>query len=238
MLAAETLAAVGVGQLSADLNQPTLVGAIAEGLGFAPAEVAQLRATLDRKDAAAVSALAGRHSGLFLELLRAAGPAEQALAALARLALPEAARAELATLERVTALVQAAAPSLTLTIDPVEHRGFEYQTGVSFTLFARDVRGELGRGGRYLAEGLDAPAEPATGFTLYMDSICRALPLPARPRRLYLPGGTPAETARALRGEGWITVAALAPVEDARGEAARLGCSHYWRDGKSEKLED
>ena len=236
VLAAEALAAVDVGKLSADLNQPTLVGAVAEGLGFAAIDVAALRATLDRKDAAAVSALAGRHSGLFLDLLRAAGPAEQSLAALGRLELPEAARAELATLERVARLVQAAAPSLTLTIDPVEHRGFEYQTGVSFTLFARDVRGELGRGGRYLADCLDGSAEPATGFTLYMDSICRALPLPARPRRLYLPYGTPAAAARALRGEGWITVAALAPVEDARGAARRLACSHVWRDGKPEQL--
>jgi len=237
VLAADALTRVGVGKLSVDLSQPTLVGSVARGLGYEEARIGALRQRLDRKDAAGVAELAGGDGELFLALLGAAGPAAGALDALSRLALPEAAQAEVAQLARVVALVQGAAPELTITVDPVEHRGFEYQTGVSFTLFARDVRGELGRGGRYVSELPGNGGESSTGFTLYMDTIMRALPSLARPHRVYLPAGCPADEGQRLRAEGWITLAGFAAA-DAEGEARRLGCSHLWRDGTIEQLAD
>ena len=81
------------------------------------------------------------------------------------------------------------------------------------------------RGGRYEAGGPAAP-EPATGFTLYTDTILRTLPpLPPR-RRVLLPLGADRGRARALRSEGWVTVAALLPAADWSQEARRLECDH------------
>ena len=119
-----------------------------------------------------------------------------------------------------------AAPELKVTADPVENRGFEYHTGISFTLFAATPRpvGELGRGGRYQA-GDPAEPEPATGFTLYTDTILRTLPPAASPRRLLLPfGDADGLLSRELRESGWITVAALDTAVDWRAgrHAARL----------------
>ena len=227
-LAAAALEAIGVGHLSVDLTVPTLVPALADAMGLEPARIQRLREALDRKDAAAVEAamagMPGDAAQPFAALLRAAGPADKAMAALGRIALPPAALAERERLAEVIGLIRAALPELTLTVDPVEMRGFEYERGVSFTFFARGVHGELGRGGRYAASG----AEPATGFTLYMDSVGRALPPPQAPRRVYLPAGTAHDVARRLRGEGWITVAALEPAPDASAEARRMGCLHRW----------
>ena len=231
-LAAEALTDVGVRRLALDLNLPPLTGGLAEALGFDAQTAAALRAALDRKDAAAVTELGGAHTDLFLGLLRAAGPAETALARLRALDLPETARRGIDRLDAVQAQVRAALPELTVTVDPVEHRGFEYQSGVSFTLYARGVRGELGRGGRYTAGGGEGPDEPATGFTLFLDTVMRALPPPAAPERIYLPHGTGAVDARALRAAGWITIAGLAPVADAAAEARRLACGHVWLDGQ------
>ncbi len=126
----------------------------------------------------------------------------------------------------------AAAPELKVTVDPVENRGFEYHTGISFTLFAATARpvGELGRGGRYEA-GDPAEPEPATGFTLYTDTILRTLPPAASPRRVLLPLGADRASSRALRESGWITVAALDPADDWRLEARRLGCGYVFEEG-------
>ena len=117
-----------------------------------------------------------------------------------------------------------------MTVDPVENRGFEYHTGISFTFFAGGVAthgpvGDLGRGGRYDAGDPAAP-EPATGFTLYTDTILRTLLQAASPRRLLLPLGVDRARGHALREAGWITVAALDPAKDWRAEARRLGCGH------------
>jgi ATP phosphoribosyltransferase regulatory subunit len=201
----------------------------------------KLRGALDHKDAAAVREVTRAHGVAFGnaarildELVSAAGSAEQVLPVLKGLELPAAAAAEVDRLEAVVAGIRAAGADLSLTLDPVEYRGFEYHTGVSFTVFAAGVRGELGRGGRYIT----AAGEAATGFSLYLDSIMRALPEPAASPKIYLPFGTPAAEATPLRNEGWITVAGLAPEADVRAEALRMSCSHCWHNGEILTLDD
>jgi ATP phosphoribosyltransferase regulatory subunit len=221
-VAAEALGALGISGLSVDLTVPTLVPAVCRALGVADADLAGVRAALDHKDAAATAALGGKASVILGQLLRAAGPARPALAALAAVDLPVAAAQECARLTNVMNGLDRSAPGLAVTIDPVENRGFEYHTGISFAFFARGLAGELGRCGRYLADS----GEPATGFTLYTDTILLAAPAQAAGRRVYVPvGGDPA-AARRRRGEGWITVAGLAQAADASAEAARLQCTH------------
>ena len=222
-VAAEALAALGVPELSVDVTLPTLVPAVAEAYGIAGARAAALRAALDHKDAATVAAVAGKAGGLFASLLAAAGPVTVTLAVLDRLELPPRARAERIRLGTVVDGLAAAAPELKVTVDPVENRGFEYHTGISFTFFAATARmaGELGRGGRY-----QAGPEPATGFTLYTDTILRTLPSAAPSRRLLLPFGVDRSLSQRLRETGWITVAALEQAKDWRAEARRLGCGY------------
>jgi ATP phosphoribosyltransferase regulatory subunit len=236
LIAAEALHALGVHELSVDLTLPPLVGMIARGLGLDEATAEALRAALDRKDAAAVAEAAGSHAALFEAVLEAAGPVEAALQRLGDLRLPEEAANGLAQMGRVIALIRARRPELTLTLDPSEHRGFEYQTGVSFTLFARNVRGELGRGGRYDTAANGGRGEPATGFTLYMDSVLRALPRPVPQQRIFVPAGSDPERAAALRAEGWATLEGLEPVADAMAEGRRLGCTHALVDGEAVAL--
>ena len=232
LLAAESLRAVGVDQLSVDLTVPSLVPIVCAHFGFEPALAERVRAALDRKDRAALDGLPADAKSLLSGVLDAAGPVATALLALQSLALPAGAGDVSRRLSEVVALLQADDGGLTITVDPGESRGFEYQTGVSFTLLAKGVRGELGRGGRYdLATG-----EPATGFTLYMDSVMRALPGPTKDRKLFLPAGTPTSAARDCRNDGWRTVRGLAAVASAADEARRLGCSHVFLDGAAVEL--
>src|SRR5262249_59984791 len=108
------------------------------------------------------------------------------------------------------------------------------------TIFRAGVRGELGLGGRYLAgrSGGARTQEPATGFTLYLDPILRALPEPTAQERVYVPHGTKADVAAGLRENGHRTVVGLQPEPGADAaaavvaEARRLGCSHVWQKGK------
>jgi ATP phosphoribosyltransferase regulatory subunit len=232
VVAGEALAAIGVPELSVDISLPTLVPAVAEAYGIAGTRAAALRAALDHKDAAAVAAVTGEADGLFGSLLASAGPAAITLAVLDRLDLPARARAERIRLGAVLDALSAAAPELKVTVDPVENRGFEYHTGISFTFFSATAQpvGELGRGGRYQA-GDPAEPEPATGFTLYTDTILRTLPPAAPSRRLLLPFGAERALGRELRKSGWITVAALDAADDWRAEARRLGCGYVLEHG-------
>jgi ATP phosphoribosyltransferase regulatory subunit len=228
VLAAESLSAVGVPEISIDLSMPTLVPIVCQDLGLAEDEARRARIALDRKDPAALVGFGDAARPLLTGLLDAAGPADQAIAALDALSLSDRAKSMCAELAETIEHVAAAAPALGLTVDPVEFRGMEYQTGVSFTIFTPQVRSEIGRGGRYELN----TGESATGFTLFMDALVRALPEPepGSGYLAYLPYGTSPQVAARIRGDGWRTLQALSPEGDASAEARRLKCSHMLND--------
>jgi len=224
-LAAEALAAIGIDDLVVDLNLPTLIPALLKAQGRADAK--PLIAALDRKDTSEVGRLAGKDARLLGALLAAQGPADAALEALARLRLPPRAAKERARLQAVVRLLGKTAPDIALTVDPTDQHGFEYHSGVTFSLLARGARAELGRGGRYINHA----GEHATGFTLYLDALMQvAKPLPAA-KRIYLPLGTKAAVAADLRRAGWQAINGLAAVRQPAQEARRLGCTYYWAQG-------
>jgi len=244
LLTVDALRAIGVAGLTVDLNLPTLVAAVAAGLKLPAATLAKLRRALDRKDEAAIgSALTdSKAADMFAGLLRAAGPVDTALAQLAKLKLPAAGAAEATRLAEVVKLVRDADPDLALTLDPVEYRGLEYQTGVSFTVFAQKGREELARGGRYAAGyPEDGTSEPATGFTLYMSAVLAASATPPDRPRLYVSLKTPWRDAAPWQKKGYAVVRdvgdrALDATADVRKEAKRLRCSHALIDGEAVPL--
>ena len=237
-VAIEALSAAGIENLSIDLNLPPLVPAVMRAMQSTADDVVTLRHALDRKDAATIAKVGGAAASLLGPLLACGGPAAEALDAARALPLPDEARALVRRLGDVVDRVSSALPGLMVTADLVEHRGFEYQRGVSFTIFARGIRGELGRGGRYRigdgneANGSEAAAgETATGVTLFTDTVLRAAPPPAPTRRIFLCHGTAGEHGARLREAGWVTVAGLSPVDRAADEARRVGvrsCLSGW----------
>jgi ATP phosphoribosyltransferase regulatory subunit len=227
LVAAEALAALGLERVSFDLTLPRLAPTLLDEAGFnGPARHALLRA-LDRKDVASVKQYGGRLAQTLTELLLATGLAAPALTRLESLTLPPAAAALCQRLAETVRAIQARAPSLKLTIDPLEFRDLPYHTGVCTAVYVLGRHEVLGRGGRYIC-GED---EPATGLTLYPDAILRATTPPAPRPRLFVPVGQDHAASARLRAEGYATVAALDPVEDPLAEAHRLRCTHILRDG-------
>jgi ATP phosphoribosyltransferase regulatory subunit len=222
VVAAEAMMELGITGLSVDLTLPDLVASICRDLGLTEGERDAVRTALDRRDAPAIAAIGGRAGAVFGKLLQVAGSAKSAVPALRRLDLSEPEAAECRRLIEVAEALQARLPSLGVTIDPVEQRGSNYETGLSFTFFACGPAGEIGRGGRYSTEA----GEPATGFTLNIDAILLAEPTPSVERRMFVPAGSDSAATRRCRAKGWITVLALGPVADNAAEAARLRCSH------------
>lgn len=229
---AEALQVVGVKTLSLDLALPTFVPAVCRGLGLGAEDAEIARDLLDRKDAAALLRFGEPAGSVLKNILRAAGPADAAQARLRELDLDGEAAQLRNDLGDLLAHLDSRAGHLTLTVDPGEYRGFEYQTGTSFTIFSRGVRGELGRGGRYRLEN----GEPAVGVTIYLDTLLRAVPEAAPGESVFLPFGTPPEAGHKLRADGWRTVAGLMATDDDGAEAERLNCTHLLRNGEPQEL--
>ena len=232
LLARDVLTTVGVEQASIDLTMPLLVPAICRGLGLDAEKSAIVRQALNAKDIGALDNLDGEIGDISRKLLLAAGAADKAMAIIGDLSLPQEAQDMCHELARLLDRLKQVAPELHVTVDPGEYSGFEFQTGIGFSLFVKGVRGELGRGGRYMVEGGAADSEPATGFSLYLDSLMRALPDMADLKYIYCPFGTNMADLSDLRGRGYRTICGLEAAADEGAEAQRLMCRYIWQSGK------
>ena len=233
LVGADALAAIGIVRASFDLTMPTLAPALLDAIGAQGPVRRKLTHALDRKDVAAVAELAGPHARLLTEMLVAAGPAGPALAAINTARLPPEAALLCARLADTVHAIEARAPALRLTLDPIEFRGFRYHTGVCVTIYAAGLHEELGRGGRYVC----GDGEPATGVTLFPDALLRAAPQRAGRLRVFVPWGMDGAV---LRAGGHAAVAALSPgsadLASPHAEARRLRCTHILHDGAAVAL--
>lgn len=220
IVAAEALNLLGIDEISIDINLPGLLSELCPEA----ANDIKLRTTigdaLQRRDATLIASLPVKNNTLLASLLDIAGPANKALPQLEKLGITHA-----KALAQVSARVQQNCPQLSLTIDPLEYRGFDYHTGIGFSIFAKGLRHELGRGGRYMAAG-----ETATGFTLYVTHLLGLVKTTQENKPVLISLDTDIATARKLRGEGWATITAL--TKDLQKEAKALGIVHIWQNGK------
>ena len=76
-----------------------------------------------------------------------------------------------------------------LFLDLCEIDDKNYHSGVRYTFFANNVRGEIARGGRYIINDFDSKGI-GTGFTCYMDTILRASSLEIISKKILVPFST------------------------------------------------
>ncbi|MFN3473898.1 MAG: ATP phosphoribosyltransferase regulatory subunit [Blastomonas sp.] len=218
-IAIEALAQAGVSGITVDLTLPDLVDTLA-GTAFplAPAQISAVRRELDMKDAGGLTALG---ADAYLPLLYAMGPFEAAIDALAAI---DAGGVLASRIKALRQIVAALPDDVTVTLDPTERHGFEYQSWFGFSLYADGCAGALGRGGTYAIPDGKGGEEVATGFSLYPDALLDMALAGDQPSvgKLFLPLGYDQGVAARLRAIGWRTLAALTEADD----AVALGCSH------------
>ena len=200
LVALKALSSLGIGKLSVDLTVPTLVAHIYDETGTDEAAQESLNDAIEKRDRDAVAKTGGTAGGLIAQLMDPKG-------GFANITLPKNAKADMDRILTVAQDLRAALDiyglnDAQITIDPLERRGFEYQTGVSFTLFAIGARGEIGRGGRYDVTVRGKKPETATGFTLYMDTILRVAPPMTEPERKSVAASAGWKEVKALQDQG------------------------------------
>ncbi|HPF77902.1 MAG TPA: ATP phosphoribosyltransferase regulatory subunit [Alphaproteobacteria bacterium] len=207
LMALKALKDVGVENLSIDLTIPSLIDTLFDEFKIESVERNKLESLIQKRDRDGLKSVKGKATEALVQLLDCSGLAREAMTGLKKVKLPKAAQANIKLLSKVYddllgALKTYGMDNINLTIDLIERRGFEYQNGVSFTLFAPQVRGELGRGGRYRVAG-DSD-EDATGFTLYMDSVRQAVKTPQDQNRKVLNRNASWEDIKNLQDQGYL----------------------------------
>ena len=231
-VAVQGVLSLGVTDLVVDLNFPGLVNLLLESAGLTPEKYAEIERAVECKDSGRVkSEPLGGDAKHLAALMECAGDADAGLKQLAAMKLSDAARKQVQHIADVVKHLREWGVPVSLTIDPVENRGFEYHSTISFTLFCRQSQNELGRGGRYV---IMQNGEAATGVTLFVNTLMDVVPLQPENPRLLVPGNAGITECTAWQKQGYDVVRAIGGAWDAVA-ANKQGCTHYVHSGKIQK---
>jgi ATP phosphoribosyltransferase regulatory subunit len=238
LVAVEALKKAGITSLSIDLNLPGIVGSLLATEKLEEAELQTLMKAITHKDASTIGNFSLSYRDTLIGLLQSSGNAEDTLAAIERLDLPDSARRQCADLRQVVTILRKRGNSdWAITIDATENRGAGYHSGIGFSIFVPGVACEVGRGGRYKIQGESSRYDTeATGFTLYVETLLDIIPQAKRSKRILVSDGINNTEAEKLREQGFVIIYALAEYGKNEAEAKRLGCDYIYKDGDIKEL--
>ena len=231
-LAVESLKKLGVLNISIDLTLPTFIETICSDLKLSKEETTVIRDLLDKKDLASLRKLQFiKETSAFELVLNSIGPVNIALNILGSLELSYKARNLINYINNVYEGIKKDLPDIIITLDLSEFNGFEYHTGLGFSLFSPQAKSELGKGGRYLTPN----SESAVGFSVYLDSLLKISIENKKGNRILVPLDTSFEESKNLRDAGWLTVKLFKNSSNLYSDAVNLRCSHVYfeKDPKS-----
>ena len=110
-----------------------------------------------------------------------------------------------------------------------------YHSGVRFTIFAENIRGEIARGGRYFIDGLNKKIT-ATGFTCYMDSILRATSLKLAKKKIMVPFNLSKIKFKNLIKKEYSLVRNTTDIEITKKLAKEQNCQFYFAKNSIKRI--
>jgi ATP phosphoribosyltransferase regulatory subunit len=111
-------------------------------------------------------------------------------------------------------------------LDLCEIDNQNYHSGVRFTFFSNNARGEIARGGRYFLEN-SSKNNFATGFTCYMDSILRASSVNLIEKKIYVPFDANKKIVKKLISKDFILVRCISDLKITKKLAKNQDCQYY-----------
>ena len=116
--------------------------------------------------------------------------------------------------------------NIKIFLDLCEIDDKNYHSGLRFTFFANDVRGEIAKGGRYLVQNINQNNE-ATGFTCYMDTILRASSFKQIKKKIIVPFSLDQTKIEKLIKQGYTVIKHFDDEKNTKIKAKEQSCKYY-----------
>ncbi len=163
-MAIKILSSLEIKDISIAFTIPSLARNLLDNLSVLPANRKEFLLALEKKDISSIRKMLGEEKTKILEpLLQLDVPLEN----LNKITLSNQALLTSKRLIEIILRLKNKYPDIGISFDPFESLKFYYHTGIGFSLFAKGVKAELARGGRYEIEG----KEPAVGVSFYIDRL-------------------------------------------------------------------
>ena len=194
-LGVRALNKAGISGLTIDIGVPRLFDVIAQDCDASLLD--KMADALRLRDSDALYALSDDAATMLAKLLDASGQSRDDITQL----LPQLsgkARDMVETVLHVQSVLKEIWPDLPVTFDLLDRRDGDYHQGLHFAIFSDGLRGEIARGGAYQT----GYGEDATGLSIYMERVLRALPQTEKLPKIYVAATAGLATAMALVERG------------------------------------
>ena len=231
LLCVKSLVSIDVSSITIDLNLPFLRDYLLKEIPVSSRD--EINEAIDRKDQNLIKKLKIKNSDLILDFMKAAGDYNHSIKILSRLKLDNFAAEARDYLLNVGKIIKENDSLVNISIDPLENRGFKYHTGLSFTLFSQNHKGEIAKGGRYQT----ISKETATGFTIYTEKLYNTSNDLIERNLVYIPFLN-IRIAEKIIKKGYKVIFGKKSNDDIELDAREMGCKYIWNNETIEKIKD
>ena len=231
LLCVKSLVSIDVSSITIDLNLPFLRDYLLKEIPVSSRD--EINEAIDRKDQNLIKKLKIKNSDLILDFMKAAGDYNHSINILSRLKLDNFAAEARDYLLNVGKIIKENDSLVNISIDPLENRGFKYHTGLSFTLFSQNHKGEIAKGGRYQT----ISKETATGFTIYTEKLYNTSNDLIERNLVYIPFLN-IRIAEKIIKKGYKVIFGKKSNNDIELDAREMGCKYIWNNETIEKIKD
>ena len=230
LICLKALKSIDIQNITIDINLPFLREYFLKDLSSSLKE--EINQAIDLRDKKALKKLKFKSSKIVLNLMESAGDYALASKLLSKLSLEGYFNEVRDYYLRVIGIVNKNISSVKISIDPLENRGFNYHTGLSFTVFSENLKGEIAKGGRYKTLN----GETATGCTIYTEKIYSNSKSSLDKSLVYVPYLNINEADQIIN-KGYRVVFGNNLNTDIKQDALNLKCEFIWENKKIVKLE-
>ena len=231
LICLKALKSINIENITIDINLPFLREYFLKDLS--PSLKEGINKAIDLRDKKSLKNFKFKHSKIVLDLLESSGDYSFATNFLSILKLEGFINDVRDYYLRVIDIVDKNDSSIKISIDPLENRGFNYHTGLSFTIFSENLKGEIAKGGRYKTLN----GETAIGCTIYTEKIYSNSKSSTDRSLVYVPYLN-INDADHIISKGYRVVFGNNLTSDLKKDAFKLKCQFIWENKKIVKLEN
>ena len=225
----QALNSINISPITVDLNLPLLRDHLLINIPIALKE--EVNEAIDRKDKNSLKKLRINNYELISKFMDAAGNYDHSFRILSVLKLDGVLAEARDYLLNVANIIKENNSLVNISIDPLENRGFKYHTGLSFTFFSQNYKGEIAKGGRYQTMS----DETATGCTIYTEKIYNTSHDLNDNKLVYIPYLN-ISVADGIIKKGYNIIFGSNSNVDIDQEATEMGCKYIWKNKTINKL--
>ena len=226
----KALKSINIQNITIDINLPFLRDFFLKELSTSLKE--EINKAIDLKDKKIIQKLKFKYSEILLNLMESSGEYSYATQYLKELKLEGFLDEVRNYYLKVIEIVNNNDQSIKISIDPLENRGFNYHSGLSFTIFSENLKGEIAKGGRYKTLN----GESAIGCTIYIEKIISTPKLNPEKPLVYVPHLNINDADKVI-SNGYRVVFGNNLNTDFEKDALNLKCQYIWQNDSIVKLE-